>query len=76
MAEKLIPHTANALTVSLTDKMGDSEYLGVSQKGLNDLVNGDGSGEGSSSMVQDAPSDGKFYARQNGAWVAVNVTAI
>ena len=71
MAEKLIPHTANALTVALTDKMGDSEYLGMSQKGVNDLVNG----EGAAAPLEDAPSDGKFYARQNGAWVAVDVTA-
>ena len=70
MADKLIPHTMNALTTGLTDKAGDSEYLAMSQKGATALATGE-----AAAGVEDAPSDGKFYARQNGAWVAVDVTA-
>ena len=77
MAEKLIPHTANALTVGLTDKAGDSEYLGMSQKGVNDLISGGSSSEtggetSTSTGIEEAPKDGKFYARKNGAWVEIS----
>lgn len=58
MADKLIPHTANALTVGLTDKPGNNEYLAASQKAL-------------SQMVEEAPKDGKLYARQDGKWVEI-----
>lgn len=69
MAEKLIPHTMNALTTGLTDKPGDSEYLAMSQKGATELATG-----GASAGIEDAPSDGKFYARKDGAWVAIQAT--
>ena len=68
MSEKLIPHTANALTTGLTDKLGDAEHLAVSQKGVKEAVSG--------ATFEDAPSDGKFYARKDGQWVAIDVTAI
>ena len=70
MADKLIPHTMNALTTGLTDKPDHSEYLAMSQKGATELATG-----GASAGIEDAPSDGKFYARKDGAWVAVDVTA-
>lgn len=72
MADKLIPHTMNALTTGLTDKPGDSEYLAMSQKGATALAaGGDG---GAAAGIEDAPSDGKFYARKNGTWVAIEAT--
>lgn len=67
MSDKLIPHTANALTTSLTNTVGESEYLGISQKAFK---------EATSSSFEDAPSDGKFYARKDGQWVAIDATAI
>lgn len=66
---KLIPHTANALTTALTDKAGDSEYLAMSQKGATALATGE-----ASAGIEDAPSDGKFYVRKNGTWVAIEAT--
>ena len=69
MADKLIPHTMNALTTGLTDKPGDSEYLAMSQKGATALATGE-----AAAGIEDAPSDGKFYARKNGVWVAIEAT--
>lgn len=66
---KLIPHTANALTTPLSNKVGDSEYIALSQKGAKDITVGEGG-----STFEDAPSDGKFYARKNGTWVAIEAT--
>ena len=68
---KLIPHTANALTTPLSNKVGDSEYIALSQKGAKDLTVGEGGG---AAAFEEAPSDGKFYARKNGAWVAIEAT--
>ena len=70
---KLIPHTMNALTTGLTDKPGDSEYLAMSQKGATELAAG-GDGGSAAAGIEDAPSDGKFYARKDGAWVAIEAT--
>lgn len=66
MGKKPIPHTANAITVGLTNKSGDSDYLAISQKGLNDLAASEGT-------FTDAPSDGKFYVRKDGAWVELPI---
>jgi len=73
MSEKLIPHTANSLNVGLTDKPGNSEYIAMSQKGVTELLSGENP---SLAVFEDAPKDGKFNARKDGAWVAVNVTAL
>lgn len=68
---KLIPHTANALTPSVSNKSGDSEYIAMSQKGVQDLISGDSTPV---ATFEDAPSDGKFYVRKDGGWVAIEAT--
>lgn len=64
---KTIPHTANAITPSVTSKPGNSDHLIMSQKGATALA----TGEAEVKTFEDAPSDGKKYVRQNGAWVAL-----
>lgn len=59
---KVIPHTANAVQLATTIKPGDNENLVLNQKGM------------SENFVEDAPKDGKVYARQDGKWVEVSVT--
>lgn len=71
MSEKLIPYTANALTTPLSDKAGDSSYIAMSQKGVKDML---ADAEGGAAGLEDAPSDGKFYVRKDGAWVAIEAT--
>lgn len=62
MENKIIPHTQNALTLTVTNKAGTSEYLAMSQKAATGEVDG---------VFLDAPKDGKMYARQNGKWVEI-----
>ena len=64
MSKKLIPHTANSLTLAATNKPGENEHIAMSQKGATDLI-----AEASSGFVEEAPQDGKMYVRKDGAWV-------
>lgn len=59
---KDLPHTRNALTLAVTSKAGTSEYLAMSQKASTGEVDG---------VFEDAPKDGKYYARKDGKWVEV-----
>lgn len=64
MSKKLIPHTANSLTLAATNKPGDNEHIAMSQKGATELLAG-----ASANFIEDAPQDGKMYVRKDGAWV-------
>lgn len=74
MAEKLTPYVGNALTPAAGTSSSDSPYLFASQETINEIVNG-GSAEGGSAAsggIEEAPKDGNFYARKDGAWVKIN----
>lgn len=62
-----IPHTMNAINAGLSNNTtSNSEFIGVSQKGLNEIASSEGT-------FIDAPSDGGMYVRQNGKWVKVEI---
>lgn len=61
--EKVLPYTMNALNLGLSNKAGDSEFVGLSQKVMKE--------DGSIEAFEDAPKDGKCYCRKDGAWVEI-----
>lgn len=76
MAEKLTPYVGNALTPAAGSSSSDSPYLFASQETIKEIAGG-GSTEGGTSGgaaggIEEAPMDGSFYARKNGAWVKIN----
>ena len=60
--QKVIPYTQNAITPSVSNKRGDSEAIAISQKAF------------SENSIEEAPKDGKIYARQDGKWVEINLS--
>lgn len=60
MSAKLIPHIANSLQLAVTKtKSGGNDNLVLDRN------------VGSESTFEDAPQDGKMYARKDGEWVEI-----
>lgn len=56
---KMTPYIQNSLTLGATaNPKGDAEHLVLSQKSAQNLI-------------EEAPKDGKMYARKDGAWVEI-----